>query len=476
MLVEKHRGALRLVACDAQARIAGLNVGMTLAGARALVPEINVGAVDGAADQTALLKLATFCERFTPLLCLDGADGLLLDMTGCAHLFGGEAQMQANIIERLSRGGLSLRHALAGTPDCAHALARFSNTTFVAPGRESEAASKLPIKALECSSETGTALTRAGLKTLGDLASRQSLLLTARFGADLTTKLRRILGREDLRLTPLRPTPELVVERLFAEPLQNQAMIEAELALLIPQICAQLEALGKGGRHFEICFFRVDGAIRRLVIETASAMREPNALNKLFALRLHTLADPLDAGFGFDLMRLSVLRSEAVGHGQTQLDGKVENAVAESELINRLIIRFGASHVLHFISGDSHDPLRSAAAVPLATPQTTTPWAAGDEALPRPIQLFAPPQPIEVMAEVPDGPPFQFRWRRALHQVRAAEGPERIESEWWRGGLKAPRDYYRVEDNAGSRFWIFREGLFTAIEPRPRWFLHGVFA
>ena len=476
VLVEKQRGALRLVACDAQARIAGLSVGMTLASARAIVPEIDVGSSDLAADQAALLKLAHFCERFTPLLALDGADGLLLDMTGCAHLFGGEAQMQAHIAQRLTRKGLSMRHALAGTPDCAHALARFSTTTYVKPGDEAQAVAKLPVKALEAGPETTVALTRAGLRTLGDLASRQSLILTSRFGSRLTSKLARILGHEDLRLTPLRPAPELVVENLFAEPLQNLFIVEAALAVLAEQICAQLEALGKGGRSFEICFFRADGAMRRLVIETALATREAAALVRLFALRLETLADPLEAGFGFDLIRLGVLRSEAVGQGQTQLDGKVESAVQEAELLNRLTIRFGAAQVLRFTAHDSHDPLRSAAAVPISTANAHTPWVAGADSLPRPLQLFTPPQPIEVMAEVPDGPPFQFRWRKILHQVRAAEGPERIESEWWRESSKLPRDYYRVESRDGARFWIFREGLFTSVEPRPRWFLHGLFA
>jgi protein ImuB len=382
--------------------------------------------------------------------------------------------MQRAIVSWFAARQLTLKHALAGTPDCAHALARFSATTYVPPGAEAEAVARLPVKALECGPDIITALIRAGLKTLGDLAARPSQVLTARFGAGLSTRLNRILGREDVRLSPLRPAPELVAEQLFAEPLRNMEMVQAALAGLVADISKQLEATGQGGRAFEASFFRADGAVRRLGIETAQALRAPEALNRLFALRLQTLADPLEAGFGFDALRLGVTRSEAMSPGQRQLDGRLEDERSAADLINRLVIRFGRENVLHFSAQDSHDPSRCATAVPVGLPQSTVTWRPETDALPRPLQIFSPPQPIEVMAEVPDGPPMRFRWRRVLHQVRAAEGPERIEGEWWRGALQPPRDYYRVEDEAGGRFWVFREGLFTA--QVPRWFMQGLFA
>ncbi len=474
-MVEKQRGALRLSACDALAHDTGLKAGMMLAEARAIVPELKALHMDAVADHEMLMRLAGFCERFTPLAALDGSDGLLLDVTGCAHLHGGEEAMQQHIAGWFAARHLTLKHAWAGTPECAHALARFSTITHVRPGGEAQAVARLPVRALECGTETSTALIRSGLKTLGDLASRPSALLTSRFGPALTTRLHRILGREDVRLTPMRPPPALAVEQFFAEPLQNATIIQAALCALIEQLCARLEATGKGGRAFEAVFFRTDGAVRRLLIETAQALRDSSVLTRLFTLRLETLAEPLEAGFGFDALRLCVLQSEALQHGQKQLDGKIEDERGEAELINRLMIRFGREKILHFVAQDSHDPLRGASAVPLSVPRTTTPWLPNGEPLPRPLQLFSPPQPIEAMAEAPDGPPMQFRWRKVLHQTRAAEGPERIESEWWRDGPKLPRDYYRVEDRDGTRFWIFREGPFVADGSRSRWFLHGLF-
>jgi protein ImuB len=473
VLIDKQRGALRVVACDRLAQECGLKLGMMLTEARAILPKLRALYRDSAADHAAVLKLADLCDRFTPLVALDGAEGLLLDVTGCTHLYGGEKAMQAHIADWFSARHLTLKHALAGTPDCAHILARFSAVTHVNSGDEAQAVMRLPIKALECSNETSTALIRAGLKTLGDLASRPSQLLTSRFGPALSTKLRRIFGHEDIRLTPLRSPPELDVEQLFAEPLQNMNILQLALFNLIEKLCMKLETVGKGGRVFEASFFRVDGIIRRLVLETAQAQREPKALGNLFALRLETLADPLEAGFGFDAMRLAVLQSEQQNHSQKNLDGAVENKRGEAELIDRLTIRFGREKVLRFMAQDSHDPLRSAIAVPVATPSTGVPWLHDATALPRPLHLFSPPQPIEAIAEVPDGPPLQFRWRKVLHQTKAAEGPERIESEWWRDGHKQPRDYYRVEDADGSRFWIFREGQFTSMNVR--WFMHGLF-
>jgi protein ImuB len=163
-----------------------------------------------------------------------------------------------------------------------------------------------------------------------------------------------------------------------------------------------------------------------------------------------------------------------LGQSQASLDDRKETSQSTADLINRLAIRFSATRVLGFVARDRHDPLRAAAAVPIGRALCDVAWRSGDDPLPRPLHLFVPPQPIEVMAEVPDGPPIRFRWRKVLHRVRAAEGPERIEGEWWRETGRAVRDYYRVEDDDGARFWIFREGLFTA--PAPRWFLHGLFA
>lgn len=475
MLVEKVKGALRLSAVDARAHGLGLRPGLALAEARARVPLLCVEDADDAGDRRLLLKLATLCERFSPLVALDHPHGLMIDITGCDHLFGGEETMRWRVARALERLGFRVRASLAGTPDAARALCRFSEVGIVPPGKDEQAVTPLPLVALEASSETATALTRAGFRTLGDLASRPPQVLAARFGQGLVTKLARLLGRENPRITPLRPQAELVAERHFAEPLTSMDSLVSVLAELCREAVELMAQQGAGGRRFEASFFRSDGKVRRIAIETARATRDASSLMRLFTLRMDTVPDPIDPGFGFDAVRLAVLRAEVLGEQQRGLDGKVNDDSALSELIDRLTTRFGASRVVRFVARDTHDPLRVAAAVPIASPVLSADWFL-EENQQRPLQLFNPPQPIEAVAEVPDGPPRRFRWRKVLHDVVAAEGPERIAPEWWRNGATGrPRDYYHVEDSTGHRFWIFREGLF-AEAGSPRWFMHGLFA
>lgn len=476
MLVDKLRGGLRITAADASAHNQGLRIGMALAEARARIPEIQVGEANPEADQELLLKLAESCEIFTPIVALHAPDGLVLDITGCAHLFGGESAMLDRVRMHVEKRRFTPRISIASTPDAAHVLARFKAFFILRLGEEEEAMGPLPVTALSVPAETVLALTRAGLKTLGDLADRPSQVLAARFGMELVTRLKRILGEENIRITPLRPLPDLAADRHFPEPLLDMGRLLAVLAQLSHDISDELEKRGAGGRTFETIFFRSDGKIRRIPIETAQAMRDAKSLLRLISLRLETIIDPLDPGFGFDAVRLSVLHSESLGQKQKQLDGKAEDDSAIGDLINRLVMRFGRDRVVRFIARDTHDPQRAAAFVPVASLTASAEWQAGEAPLPRPLQLFNPPQPIDAIAEVPDGPPRRFRWRRVLHEVAAAEGPERIEPEWWRAAKSGrPRDYYYIEDAQGRRFWIYREGLFTQGEAPPLWFLHGLF-
>lgn len=481
---------MRLAALDLAAARIGLQIGMALADARAIVPGLRVTEIDRRADAACLHAAAAACERFTPLVALDGAAGLMLDITGCAHLFGGEAALRRAAGRRFAAAGLTARAAIAGTPDAARAFVRFSGEGVVPPGAEAVRGRALPVAALESPAETAVALARAGLRTLGDLADRPPAILAARFGAGPVTALRRILGREDARITPLRHPPDCKAEAHFPEPLVALPSLLAVLERLAGAVVGQLEQQGRGGRVFETSVFRADGAVRRLVVETARGTRDPAALMRLLALRIETLADPIDPGFGFDAVRLAVTRSEPLAFAQPALDGAAGPAGGEAAvaaLVDRLVVRFGRERVLRFAAADSHDPVRAAGAVPWLTgpgrsqrPQSSGAWdapAAGHPPL-RPLTLFDPPQCVEAMAEMPDGPPLRFRWRRALHEVARAEGPERIAPEWWLGGAAAPatRDYYRVEDAEGHRFWLFREDVCEAETPRPRWFLHGLFA
>ncbi len=479
VIVEKVKGALRLSAVSREALAVGLVPGLGLADARARVPELTVEECDTHADAVLLERLAEDCDRFTPVVVIDAPDGLLLDITGCEHFFGDEAGLRRALGRRFARAGLQVRATLASAPDAARALARFSRVTQTPPGGDEAAVRPLPIVALGAPEDARLALARAGLKTIGDLADRPSLPLTARFGEDLMRRLRRTLGRETGPVTPRRRVPACSVERRFPEPIARIEDIEATLTDLVAEAADLLMQRRQGGRTFEASFFRADGAVRRIAVETGRPAREAASVMRLFKERLETLADPIDPGFGFDLIRLSAPIAEPLAPAQASLDGKVVEDVAVADLVDRLAARFGRDRVVRFLSEDTHDPDRAARAVPaVEDPAAGAIWLAPETGEPpvRPVQLFEPPQPVMTMAEIPDGAPRSFTWRRMKHEIVHAEGPERIAPEWWRKQPGAPtRDYYRVEDEAGRRFWLFRAGLYDRETPKPGWYVHGVF-
>jgi protein ImuB len=480
VVVEKESGALRLVAVSREALALGLSPGLGLADARARAPDLTVEENDAHADALLLERLAEDCDRFTPIVVVDAPDGLLLDITGCEHLFGDEMGLRRVLGRRFARAGLQVRLALAGAPDAARALARFSRIAQSPPGDDEQLVRRLPVAALGAPEEARLALARAGLKTIGDLADRPSLPLSARFGADLMRRLRRTLGREAGPVTPRRIVPVCSVDQRFAEPIARSDDIEATLAELVARAADLLMQRREGGRRFEASFFRADGEVRRIAVETGRPAREAAPILRLFRERLETLADPIDPGFGFDLIRLDVPIVEPLSPAQASLDGKTVEADQVAALVDRLATRFGRMRVVRFVPEDTHDPDRAARVVPAVDDRIAgAVWQPPENGEPpaRPVQLFDPPQPVMAMAEVPDGAPVSFIWRRRKHEIVYAEGPERIATEWWRKPAGVPtRDYYRVEDKAGRRFWLFRAGLYGRETAKPGWYLHGVFA
>lgn len=478
VVVEKLKGGLRLAAVSREGLDAGLCKGLTLADARARAPDIEVVEHDPAEDARMFERLADDCERFSPVVMCDAPDGLLLDITGCAHLFGGERELRDALCRRLHLLGFHVRATIAGTPDAARALARFARLAIVADGDHIAETRRLPVAALGVSEETRIALFRAGLKTIGDLADRPRLPLSARFGEDVARRLRRMFGQEATPITPRQAAPTCMVERRFGEPVARIEDIEATLGELAQEASVVLARRREGGRKFEASFFRSDGKVRRIAVETGRAMRDPEAVLRLYRERLDALADPIDPGFGFDLIRLSVPASEPLAPAQTSLDGRVAEEGEIADLVDRLCARFGRERVQRFTRVDTHDPARASRLVPAGDAPCQLDWGAPEPGEPpaRPLHLFDPPQPIDALAEIPDGPPMRFRWRRVLHDVAHAEGPERIAPEWWRRDAGAlTRDYFRVEDEGGRRFWLFREGLYDREAGQPRWFLHGLF-
>ncbi len=483
VLIGKIKGALRLQAVDIHTRKRGLAPGMTLADARAVEPHLLVAEMDEAADRHWLKRLAQRCIDWSPRVAIVPPDGITLDIAGSEHLFGGEAALAAQVEDTLAAIGMTVRLAAAFTAEGAQALARYAPLPVE---DERQAIRALPIAALGLEAEAERALGRAGLKTLGDLAARPAAAIAARFGMEAVTALRRLMGEEHAPIEPLAAPVPLHFERRFAEPVALQASIAACLADLLHEAAQALAERDLGGRRFVLTLFRSDGARHRLGIETGQPTRDPALVLRLFDERIAALADPLDPGFGYDRITLFMPVAEPLAASQPAFDGTEQDAQALAELIDRLSARLGTGSLRRLLPNDSHIPEQAQLALPAIESREPAFWpeAPGGEPPARPLFLFDPPQPVEVIAEVPDGPPHRFRWRRKLHEVRLYEGPERIASEWWRrpdgqasGGLT--RDYYRVEDVRGRRFWIFRHGLYEEKpDPRngPKWYLHGLFA
>jgi protein ImuB len=473
--VEKVKGALRLAAVDQEARALGLSPSLALADARARVPELLAFDRDPHADRQLLERIAHSCLRYTPMVAIEPPDGLMLDIGGCTHLFGGEEGLARDVERRCAAIGMTVRIALASSSAAARALARHGMANEIR---------RLPVAALELEPEATEGLVRAGLKTIGEMAARPMAGLAARFGGEAVERLRHLLGEVERPIVPIRPPAPVMAERRFAEPIARTDYALAVLGELAAEAAKQLEERKCGGRRFHATFFRSDGLARTLAVETSQPTRDPRDVIRLFQERVEGLRDPIDPGFGFDLIRLEVPQIEPLAAAQFELEGGSASEVQVAALIDRLSTRLGRGRVRRFVPIDTHIPEQAQLALPAAEarlPAAAWPVSAAGEPPARPLHLFDPPQPIEVIAEVPDGPPHRFRWRRALHEVRRFEGPERIASLWWRrkdgvvdrAGLT--RDYYRVEDARGRRFWIFRHGLYEE-RPDPRWYMHGLFA
>jgi protein ImuB len=477
VVVGERNSALRLLAMDDAAAALGLACGTALAEARARYPLLEVAHEDVVADSVLLEAVAESCRRWTPLVASDAPDGIFLDITGCAHLFGGEAALGADIRERLTRQGFHMRVAIASTPGAASALARHGAEKILPSGEERNALAKLPLAALRLDFEIVAALSRVGLKKIGDIYDLPRAPLAARFGKHLLDQLDRALGFLEEAVSPRAEVAPYMAERPFPEPIALEEDILRVISCLTRQLSLMLERRGEGARRLELTLFRADGAVFSIEAGTSRASRDAAALAALFVERLDVLRDELDPGFGYDLVRLSVQTAERLDPAQSDLGGPGD-AEELARVLDHIGARLGLSSIVRLRSFESHLPERASLAVPVhrADPMAAA-WEAGETGAPpeRPLRLLSRPEEIVAVAAVPDGPPIRFRWRRVLHEVTRAEGPERIADEWWRADAPT-RDYYRVEDKEGRRFWLFREGLFERETAQPRWFLHGTFA
>jgi protein ImuB len=491
VVVASVQSAQRItVLTDGAVRL-GLKAGMGLADARAMYPKLPVVEADPEADQRLLEGIANWCDRYTPLIGLDPPDGLLLDVTGCAHLFGGEAALARDLVRRLAQQGLRARVAVADTAGCAWGVARYGEQGIVPAGETKAAMLDLPIAALRVGAEIVADLKTSGLTCIADLMSRPRAPFTARFGKELLLRLDQALGHIEEPISPRQPLPAAMAERRFADPIAREADVLGTIEKLASQLVTVLDRRGEGGRLFQVALFRADGAVHRLELGTGSPLRDPPRIRKLFEERLAVLGDACDPGFGYDTVRLSALATERTDPAQTGLGGD-DHAEELAHLIDRLGARFGLRCVTRIVPQDTHIPEYTAAAVPahgVREPSSVPPLTQDSLGALRPVRLFSKPQPISVVHQIPDGPLSRFRWMKEgdewpdlwkldWQKIAAFEGPERIAMEWWRNdrGEKLTRDYFRVESETGARFWLYREGLAQSGRLTPRWYVHGLFA
>jgi protein ImuB len=501
-------GRRLLAAVNPAAAAAGLAPGMPLADALSFFPGLATDPAEPAKDAAALRRLAEWCGRYSPWTAPDGTDGVKIEITGSAHLWGGEAALAADLTTRLDRQHIAGRIAIADTLGAAWGMAHFAeagkSTVILPPGDCRNALDPLPVEALRLYPATAQGLRRVGLKRVGDLSAMPRDALAHRFGETVMRQLDQALGDLPEPLSPLGKAPTRRVRLSFAEPISDPADLLRATERLVEDLVPRLAQEETGARRLDLGFYRVDGRVERIHLGTARPSRDPRHLTALFKERL----DTIDPGLGIEDVILAAFAVEPLPAEQIGFPGHPTGSETSgiALLLDRLGNRLGLSAVSRLEPCESHIPERASVYVPISVapakagaqrqpaprsgsldpspdgrPLRAVPGIRGDDETrpPRPIRLFEPPEPVEAFWLLPDDPPFRFAWRRRRHRVTRADGPERIADEWWRpegsGAVDAIRDYYRVEDEEGRRFWLFRAGLHGYDLP-PRWFVHGVFS
>ena len=493
--VSAEYGSWTIRAVNDEAAALRLHPGLSLSDARILVPDLKSHEVDNVADSKALDLLADSCGRFTPCVAAEvdtsgGGAGLFLDISGCEHLFGGEEGLLEELRSYLQRLGYVNRLAVADTPGAAWGVARFGNDvcTSVEPGGQRAALGPLPVSALRLSSKEIEGLQRVGLKTVCDLSVVARAPLVARFGGSVLVRLDQAFGRRFETITPRRPAPIYCSRLSFTEPISHRNGINAVLDRLLLHLCEQLTAAHKGVQSVLLKGYRTDGTVAKLRIGTARPVCNPIHLGHLFREKL----DSFNLEYGIDVAMLVAERTARLSPNQISMGdpftGQLNGEIGENlgYLLDRLDNRIGASRVLRLQCRARHLPEYATKSIPVSEIPAVDGSVGESFVLKsqtvRPLRLLSMPAPIRVMAPVPDHPPILFHWHQRPYRVVRAEGPERISPEWWCDnsnklftGEAVARDYYRLEDEKGALFWVFRR-VFHRQNHAMDWFIHGFFA
>ena len=475
LILAGRDGSRRIVtAVDAAAHGLGLRPGMAVSKAQALVPGLAMEAAEPAEDLASLERLALWVlQRVSPVVATDPPDGIVIDSTGADHLHGGEAAMLDALIGRLKLSGVSARAAIADSWGAAHALARHVAAPAVVaePGSSERFLNPLPLEALRIAPMVAAGLRDLGFERIGDLMGQPRAPLTRRFGPDLCRRLDQALGDASEPITPLRPDDLIEIRRNFAEPIAAAETIARYIGKLVSTLCAELDRQSLGARRLDLICDRVDSHRQAIRVGLAVAQRDPKRLTRLLCDRIETIAP----GFGIDSMALAATVTEPLTPRQIGSDLLEVQVPDLSGLIDVLANRIGVAGIYRMAPVPSDVPERSVRRIPALAENTGAGWP---DHWPRPARLLPRPEPIETMALLPDHPPNWIAWRGIRRRIRRADGPERVFGEWWKreAEREAVRDYFRVEDEAGERYWIFRAGDGEhAATGSHRWFLHGVF-
>ncbi|KKC35163.1 hypothetical protein WH87_18090 [Devosia epidermidihirudinis] len=499
---------MRLAALDAEAARMGLRVGQNLADARAMLPGLTVREIDRPLLEAIFADFADWHSNASPLVAVmqdvTAFGDLVLDITGVAHLFGGERPMLRLLLSRLRDLGYTVAGAIAPTIGAAWAVSHFARSQVVEADALEAILDALPVNALRLSDSQSSGLIHMGLRSIGQIRGRDRKALQARFGVSLLERLDQAYGLLEERMTPRLPLAERYAERRFADPIglmDDVLMCAQDLAV---QLGLRLETEGLGGQTFHLFLYRVDHKVMALSVNSARLTRDPHHIAKLFSNRSERLEGEYDPGFGIDMIRLAVSSIGVLDAAQMGAFNTEDGIEDLDQLQDRMSSRLGTLAVLRTQFVASHIPERAVRLVPALVHEPAAPPPVAE--LTRPLRLLPVPEPIAINAEVPDGLPASMIWRRVAYRLLKASGPERLGAEWWRTGQrlqlvpppvpKKPepgekpeppphipdlalfdpeamtRDYYMAEDGEGRRFWIYRQGL----EGETRWYLHGFFA
>lgn len=465
-----ERGRKIVKAFSPAAEALGIEANTPLANAKAIAPDLQVFNDKEGRDIKLLKAIGEWCIRYTPIVAVDNTDGLFLDISGCAHLWGSEEIYLKEIVTRLQSKGYHVRAAVADTVGAAWAICRFGKSSLIIKSTEQTTALlQLPPAALRLEPGVLARLQKLGLYQIHSFIGMPRAVLRRRFGEGLLLRLAQALGQEDEVLTPIQLIAPYQERLPCLEPIRTATGIELAIKDLLQALCTRLQGEGKGLRTAILKCFRVDGKIVQVEIGTNSPSHHISHLFKLFELKISRIAP----GLGIELFVMEAAKIEEVSPLQEALwannPGLDDQEVAE--LLDRLSVKIGTGSINRYLPDEHYWPERSIRSATTIAEQPTISWGTDR---PRPTQLLKNPEPIEVTAPIPDYPPMLFRYKGKVHHIKKADGPERIEREWWLDAGEH-RDYYQVEDEHGQRYWLFRSGHY-ADDKSNHWFIHGYFA